>query len=338
MTKETHKKTKVRGGLSLPRFVFVLVPEYSALSLVSALETLRAANQEQENVGISWRVLTLDGENVMSSLGTCVQVDGPLGSIASDEIVLVCGGVDVWKYCSRALLDWLRLQYRLGRDIGGLCTAAHVLARAGLVSGKKTSIHWENRDAFCEEFPEVELTERPFVLDGRLHSTAGGTASIDLILSLLARWGGQQLSNRVAARLNYNEISALQQAARVGSADFIGIQNPRLRPVLDLMMANLEEPVSNTKLTKCSGVSVRQLERLFQRYLGTSPKRFYTRLRLDRGHRLLLQSNLSITEISVACGFISSGHFAKVFVTRFGESPSQLRRRLGGFSDNYPSS
>lgn len=70
MTKETHKKTKVRGGLSLPRFVFVLVPEYSALSLVSALETLRAANQEQENVGISWRVLTLDGENVMSSLGT----------------------------------------------------------------------------------------------------------------------------------------------------------------------------------------------------------------------------------------------------------------------------
>ncbi|WP_421700972.1 GlxA family transcriptional regulator [Aliiroseovarius sp.] len=313
-------------GTSPLTFVFILVPDYSALSLISALETLRVANRGQERPPFAWQVLSVDGGPVASSLGAEMPVDGPLRDIGRREILLLVSGANVQAQASPTLMAWLRRQHRRGAQIGGLCTAAHLLAEAGLLRRAKATIHWENRHAFQESFPDVELSDQVFLAEGAVFSTAGGTASIDLILDLIAREQGQGLANLVAGRLNYHDIRFLQRSARVSMPGRIGIRHAKLRLVLDLMEAHLEEPVSPAALADHAGISVRQLERLFRRYLGCPPKRFYNQLRLQRAQDLLLQSKLSVTEVSIACGFNSITHFSKLFRERYGVSPTQVRR------------
>ena len=310
-------------------FVFVLVPDYSALSLISALETLRVANRGQAQPPFVWQVLSVDGGPVASSLGAEMPVDGPLRDLTRREIALLVSGANVQARADPALMGWLRRQHRRGAQIGGLCTAAHLLAEAGLLRRARATIHWENRHAFQESFPEVELSDQVFLAEEGVFSTAGGTASIDLMLELIARDQGQGLANLVAGRLNYHDIRFLQRTARVTMPGRIGIRHAKLRQVLDLMEAHLEDPLSPMVLADHAGISVRQLERLFRRYLGCPPKRFYNQLRLQRAQDLLLQSRMSVTEVSTACGFNSMTHFSKLFRERFGLSPTQVRREVG---------
>lgn len=307
------------------RFVFVLLDNFTLLSFASALECLRIANRMLDEKVYSWMLIGEGGNTVSCSAGTEFKLDADLIELEREDTILVCGGINVAKSTSKKLLSWLRREARKGMPLGGLCTAAYSLAKAGLLDGKRATIHWENQDSFIEEFEEVRLTKSVFVVDGNRLSTAGGTSSIDLMLKLIADDHGEDTANLVADQLIYNSIRTDQDTQRLSVPTRIGVRHPKLSQVIQKMEGAIEEPISPAALAKEVGMSTRQLERLFRRYLNRSPKRYYMELRLQKARNLLMQTDMSVINVALACGFASPSHFSKCYRAHYDTTPYRER-------------
>ena len=316
------------------RFVFVLMNQFTLLSFAGALDALRIANRQFDAPVYEWLILGEEGSAVSCSAGTGVAVNGELIELHRDDTLLVCGGLNVQQNTSKKLVAWLRREARRGVAMGALCTATYALARAGLLEGKRATIHWENHDSMREEFAGVELSKAVFVIDGKRMTTAGGTASIDLMLKLIAQDHGEQVANAVADQQIYTSIRTDQDSQRLSVPTRIGVRHPKLSAVVQMMEANIEEPISPSVLARDVGMSTRQLERLFRRYLNRSPKRYYMEMRLQKARNLLMQTDMSVINVALACGFASPSHFSKCYrahyqITPYREKGSQAAHPQG---------
>jgi len=307
------------------RFVFVLLPQFSLLSFAAALDCLRVANRMAGKTLYTWVTSAESGDTVGCSAGTRFHIDMPLGELGRDDVVLLCGGLDIQAAASKRLINWLHREARKGLTIGGLCTAAHVMARAGLLNGKRATIHWENQDSFAEEFHNVTLTKSVFVIDGNRMTTSGGTSSIDLMLRVIANDHGDELASAVADQMIYASIRTDQDTQRLSIPSRIGVRHPKLSQVIQMMEANIEEPISPAVLARDVGMSTRQLERLFRRYLNRSPKRYYMELRLQKARNLLMQTDMTVINVALACGFASPSHFSKCYRSHYQTTPYRER-------------
>ncbi|MCB1341524.1 MAG: GlxA family transcriptional regulator [Pseudooceanicola sp.] len=325
MREQRQVAKAVAPAVKTRQFVFVLVDNFTLLSFAAALESLRIANRMGEETLYTWKLVSEDGAPVRCSAGVVFQVDGDLGELTREDTILVCGGIDIQDATTKRLLNWLRREARKGLIVGGLCTAAFSLAKAGLLDNKKATIHWENADSFAEEFEEVQLTKSVFVIDGNRMTTAGGTSSIDLMLKLIADHQGEDLANAVADQLIYSSIRTDQDTQRLSVPTRIGVRHPKLSQVIQMMETNIEEPISPATLAKDVGMSTRQLERLFRRYLNRSPKRYYMELRLQKARNLLMQTDMSVINVALACGFASPSHFSKCYRAHYDTTPYRER-------------
>ncbi len=311
--------------VSTRNFVFLLLQNFSMMPFTAALEPLRLANRETGKDLYRWSLVSEGGQPATASNGVVVQVDSGLEELGRDDTLLVCGGVDVKAATTRTVLNWLRREARKGVVIGGLCTAAYTLAKAGLLDGRRCTIHWENHDGFEEDFPDVELSRAVYVIDGKRLSSAGGMSSLDLMLGVIASDHGQDLANVVADQLIYTSIRTDRDEQRLSIPTRIGVRHPKLASVLRMMEDNIEEPVSPAQLARDVGMSTRQLERLFRRYLDRSPKRYYMELRLQKARNLLLQTDMSVINVALACGFTSPSHFSKCYRAHYDITPYRER-------------
>ena len=307
------------------RFVFVLMEHFTLLSFSSALDALRIANRMSGKKLYDWTFIGESEDFVSCSAGTQFKLDNPLIELHRDDTILLCGGTEIQASTTKKLIGWLRREARRGLVIGGLCTAAYPMAKAGLLDEKKATIHWENQDSFAEEFLEVELTKTVFVCDGNRYTTAGGTSSIDLLLKIIADDHGEELANAVADQMIYSSIRTDQDTQRLSVPTRIGVRHPKLSKVIQMMEINIEEPISPSVLAKDVGMSTRQLERLFRRYLDRSPKRYYMELRLQKARNLLMQTDMSVINVALACGFASPSHFSKCYRAHYDTTPYRER-------------
>jgi transcriptional regulator GlxA family with amidase domain len=316
-------------GARQRRFVFVLLNRFTLLCFASAVEALRIANRMSGKTLYSWRVIGEGGQSVFCSAGIAFKLDGDLDEIPREDTIMVCGGLDVAQATTRRLLNWLRRESRHGAPVAGLCTAGYTLAKAGLLDGRRATIHWEHHDSFIEDFENVELTKSVFVMDGNRYTTAGGTAAIDLMLKIIADDHGEELAGAVADQMIYTTIRTDQDTQRLSVPSRIGVRHPRLAQVIQMMEANIEEPISPATLARQVGMSTRQLERLFRRYLNRSPKRYYMELRLQKARNLLMQTDMSVINVALACGFTSPSHFSKCYRAQYGVTPYRERGAQG---------
>jgi len=311
------------------RFIFVLLDQFTMLCFSSAVEALRIANRMSGKELYAWTLSGEGGEYANCSAGITYRLDSDLEEVGRDDVILLCGGIDVQAATTKRVLSWIRREARKGPVIGGLCTAGYTLAKAGLLDGKRATIHWENQDSFTEEFDEVHLTKSVFVIDGNRITTAGGTASIDLMLKLIADDHGEDLANLVADQLIYTSIRTDQDTQRLSIPTRIGVRHPKLGQVIRMMEQNIEEPISPSVLAQDVGMSTRQLERLFRRYLNRSPKRYYMELRLGKARNLLMQTDMSVINVALACGFASPSHFSKCYRAHYNTTPYRERGTQG---------
>ena len=307
------------------RFVFVLMEEFTMLCFCAAVESLRIANRMSGQELYEWTIQSESGDPVTSSAGATFAVDRALDGLRRDDTAFLCGGVNVQRNTSKQLLSWVRREVRKGATFGGLCTAAYTLAKAGILDNRQATIHWENQDGFAEEFEDIELTKSVFVIDRNVITTAGGTASIDLMLKIIAEDYGEELANAVADQLIYSSIRTDQDTQRLSVPSRIGVRHPKLSVVIQIMEKNIEEPISPSILAQDVGMSTRQLERLFRRYLNRSPKRYYMELRLQKARNLLMQTDMSVINVALACGFASPSHFSKCYRSHYNTTPYRER-------------
>ncbi|MEM8740219.1 MAG: GlxA family transcriptional regulator [Pseudomonadota bacterium] len=307
------------------RFIFLVLENATLLSFSCAIEPLRIANRVAGRVLYKWMVAAEERGGVFFSNGLQVVPDMGLDELDRDDTLLVCGGVKVQSSSTKTVLNWLRREARRGVMLGGVCTGAYAVARAGLFEGRSCTIHWENRDAFAEAFPDVWLTDRIYVIDGNRCSSAGGSASTDLILRMISDEHGPDLAAQVADQMIYTTVRTERDEQRLSIPTRIGVRHPKLAAVIRLMEQKIEEPESPSELATHVGISTRQLERLFRRYLNRSPKRYYMELRLQKARHLLLQTDMSVINVALACGFTSPSHFSKCYRTYFNTTPYRER-------------
>jgi transcriptional regulator GlxA family with amidase domain len=317
-------------------YTFLLCPAFSMTAFAAAVEPLRVANRSARRQVYEWRVVSEDGAPVEASNGIAVRVDGALPEIPRGGSIVVCGGLRLEAAASRPVITWLRREARRGARLGAVCTGAYVLARAGLLQGRRCTIHWENLAAFTEDFPEVRVENLLYVLEDGVFTCAGGTAATDMMLHLIAGEHGPDLASQVADTLLHVPVRGEGDEQRLSVPARIGVRHPKLIEIIQTMEKNLEEPISPVDLARDAGMSTRQLERLFRRYLNRSPKRYYMEMRLEKARGLLLQTDLSVINVALACGFTSPSHFSKCYRAHFGRTPYRERgapRGADGFAE-----
>jgi transcriptional regulator GlxA family with amidase domain len=312
--------------------VFFLIPEFTMVAFATALEPLRIANRMLGYEAYRWRLASVDGNPVLASNGVLCAVNTSLeeerrkmSGPDRPSMVIVCSGVNVEGYQNKTAFAWLREEYNRGVAIGGLCTGAHVLASAGLLSGKRCAIHWENLPGFQEAFPKANVFADLFEVDQNVYTCAGGTAALDMMLKLIGDDFDDGLVNRVCEQVLTDRVRSPTDRQRLPLRARLGVQNSKVLTIIELMEANLSEPLSLIEIADHVGLSRRQIERLFRQEMGRSPARYYLEIRLDRARHLLIQSGMPVVEVAVACGFVSASHFSKCYRELYARSPQQER-------------
>jgi AraC family transcriptional regulator, glycine betaine-responsive activator len=306
-------------------YAFLLLERFTLLAFAAAIEPLRLANRASGQAFYSWSLVSPTGADVTCSNGTRVAVGSAMADLPKDAVVMVCGGLDVARATTPAIIAWLRKRARYGNVIGGVCTGAYALAKAGLLDDKRATIHWENHSGLAEEFPAIDLSRSVFAIDAGRVTSAGGMAALDLMLTLIANDHGSGLANSVADQVIYAGIRTNRDTQRLSIPARIGVRHPKLARVIEIMETHIEDPISPADLAEQVDMSTRQLERLFRRYLDRSPKRYYTELRLERARHLLMQTDMSVINVALATGFTSPSHFSKCYRAYYQTTPYRER-------------
>lgn len=304
---------------------FLLLPRFPLLSFTAAIEPLRSANRMSGRELYSWEILSTGDDPVVSSSGISLLPDRHIERIATIPTVIVCAGIDPQNYREKKTLSALRRFARHGSEIGGISGGAYVLARAGLLDGYRCTIHWEYLTAFAEEFPHINVSTKLYEVDRPIFTSAGSGATLDMMLHLIANQHGHDLSTAVAEQFSHLGSNDPDAPQRMPIRRRLRISHPRLIAIIEQMEANLEDPIGRDNLADSVGLSVRQVERLFMKYLNVTPARYYMELRLKRAQMLLSQTAMSILDISVACGFVSASHFSKSYREMFDRPPRRER-------------
>jgi len=309
---------------------FLLVPNFSMLAFSSSIEPLRMANQLAGETLYDISVLGATRDPVSASNGIAIAPDKLLEQAINFDAVFVCAGNLIQHSADPHVVNWLRAAGKREMILGAVCTGTYVLAKADVLDGRRCTIHWENMASAREEFPQLVISPELFEIDDDRYTSAGGTAPLDMFLHEIRNVHGNDLASAITEQFMCDRIRDKHDRQRVPLTQRIGTNQPKLAEAVQLMEANIEEPMTLDELSQHVGLSRRQLERLFQRYLHCVPTRYYLELRLERARQLLLQTSMPIVDIALACGFISAPHFSKCYRDTFGLPPRDERRKAAG--------
>ncbi|RED48545.1 GlxA family transcriptional regulator [Aestuariispira insulae] len=317
---------KQDGDESVDIVNLFLVPNFSMIAFTSLVEPMRLANMIANKTLYRWRIISRDGLPVPSSAGIEVSPELSAPELERPSNIVVCSGIDAHIYQDALTFGWLRRWAREGSHVGAICTGAHILAHAGLLNGYRCTIHWANLDSFVEEFPDIDVRAELYETDRDRFTCAGGIAALDMMLSEMTKKHGPELAAAVSEQFMHERIREGHDDQRLPLQARLRVSHPKLIRAIAEMEKHTEEALSRDEIAQRVGLSRRQLERLFRRYLSTSPARYYLKLRLNRARTLLTQTTMPVTEVAFASGFTSASHFSKCYRDMFGRTPRAERR------------
>ncbi len=307
------------------RFVFVLIPRFNMMALTATLEPLRVANYLGGRTLYDWTFVSPGGGSVVASNGMMIDTQPLSDDIQKPDTIFICGSWDCEHYENRELFAWLRRYSRFGVRLGAMDIGVYILARAGLLNGYRATVLWYCLRAFAEAFPETDVVEQLFVEDRDRITIAGGTAGMDVMLNDISGRFDPQLAREIADHVLHYPIRMSENAQRNVVSGRHEIMHSVVRAAIQIMENNVEEPLSIPEIANRVHVNQRKLERLFHRHIGRSAIGYYRVLRLQHALVLLTNTDLSIREVSVACGYSSLSHFAKSFAAQYGKRPRECR-------------
>src|SRR5699024_121762 len=304
---------------------FLLVPDFSMLAFMASVCPLRLANHMTGKQLFAWQVLSLDGEPVTASNGMTVVADAAYDRVEQLPMLFVCASFDPERFADRHLLTWLRRMAAYKTVLGAIDSGCYLLARARLLDGYRVTLHWESVAPFSEAFPDIQVTQELFEIDRNRLTCAGGTAALDMMLNMIARRHNQKLAVAVSEQFIQDRIRDHSDHQRMQLCTRLGVYNAHVLRVVERMENNIARPLSATRLARDTGISLRQLERLFTSQLDDTPQSYYLKLRLNHARQLLRHTDMQVIAVALACGFGSAAPFSRAYKTHFGRTPRQDR-------------
>ena len=324
------------GGPPRPalRVGFLLAHNFTLSALSLFVDTLRLAADEGDRsrpIRCAWSIMGATSETVRSSCGLSVVRTAPLTDpLSFDYVVMVGGLLHGGEQVDEATVRYLKRAAADGVPLIGVCTGSFILARAGLMDGRRCCVSWYHVPDFEAAFPgRRPVADQLFLADGDRITCSGGSGVADLAAFLVSRHVGPaaaQKSLHVLQLQHARQGTDAQPHPQIGD----GSGDDRVRRALLLMEQNISEPLSVDAVAGRLGLSSRQLERLFQAAMGSKPGQVYRRLRLAHARWLLSHTGKSVTTVSVEAGFCDGAHFARCFRSEYGVAPSRARGSAGG--------
>jgi transcriptional regulator GlxA family with amidase domain len=313
-----------KNDLTIYNVGILLIDGFALMSYSSVVEPLRAANLLADATLYNISHISITSETATSSGGAIIPTD-PLSEEARFDLVLVVAGGYPAEFQNPQVFQWLRKRALHGVVLGGVSGGPVILAAAGVMERRRMTVHWEHIEALREFNPNLMLERSLYVIDRDRITCAGGVAPLDMMHILISEHHGPTFARQVSDWFMHTEVRPAGGPQRAGIAERYETTNPQIVLSIEAMENHLAEPLSLQHLARISGIGPRQLNRIFRGKLGLTTMEVYRGLRLDKGHSLLSQSTLSITEIAMATGFTSSAHFSTAFSTKYGLRPSAVR-------------
>jgi AraC family carnitine catabolism transcriptional activator len=303
-----------------------LFPGFSLLGMLNFTEALRSANMFSGQLRYSWDLLSPDGQPLVASNGMTLNPTGAFDHRQAD-MWLVHAAFGYERFYGSSLRGSLHNAQRKGSVIAGSDLGPFLLAKWGLLTDRKATTHWTAIEAFKEEFPEVNVRTELFMIDGDRWTCAGAAAMADFAIFMINQREGQAMADQVKNWLIHDRaVVNVQTDGREHPG--VRFAPPEISKAIEIMSANICEPLSIPEIAELINTSARTLERAFVRHTGHSPKSFYVGMRLQRARSLLQNTEICVTEIAVSSGFNSAQHFSASYASRFGRSPSADRAEI----------
>ncbi|MBB2970342.1 GlxA family transcriptional regulator [Mesorhizobium sp. RMAD-H1] len=311
-----------------PKALDVTVLIFSGASLMcvaSTIDPMRAANRVSGGTLFRWRIVSLDGQPAITTCGLPIAVSGSFDASEKADMLLVVGGFGAADIARTTFTAHLRRAVHNYRMIGGIEAGSWLLGRAGLLSGRKATTHWEDMEEFTAAFPESDVRPDRYVIDGPVFTSGGASPTFDLMLHLIRSRFGMSVALDVASVFIYDEAHASSDAQPLVSLGRLDDVHPKLAVAIRLMESHIDAPLTVAAIARRCGLSARSLEKIFLKAVGEGPGRYYLRLRLKMARRLITDTKSPLADIAARTGFSSAAAFTRTFRQFEGRPPSALR-------------
>ena len=303
---------------------FLVVDGFSMMCFANAVEPLRAANMILGERLFQRRIITPDGRLVNSSSNLSLLADSAASGKFSLDWLFVISSYDYQKFLGKELLSAIRRLARPATIVAGLDTGSWLLAAAGLLDQHRATMHWQELALFAESFKHVNVSDQRYVIDRRRASAGGATATLDLMLELIRLRCGDSLFFDVRNLFLYDVNHPSDR--RQQRYSLLVRRVPKLYKAISMMEQSIEFPLSISDIARQTPISLRTLNRLFKQHMGQTPGQYYLQLRLKSARRLIAETQLSMTEVALRCGFNSPQAFSRAFRAKFSTFPKDFRR------------
>jgi transcriptional regulator GlxA family with amidase domain len=226
------------------------------------------------------------------------------------------------------VLKLLKKFDKQGVNLGSISSGSFLLARASLLDDCRCTIHWENIPVFKEIYPHLDVKFTLYEINNKRFTCSGGTAALDMMLKLIENQHGRVLAQEISQQFQHDRIRTDIDSQQMADRIDLAMSAPKLIDVISLMESNIESPLLLPSIAEQCNVSLRQIERLFHKYRGVTPSQYYLSLRLLHGKQLLLNTNRSVIDISIATGFETQSYFTACYRRYFGSSPRNHRSQI----------
>jgi AraC family transcriptional regulator, glycine betaine-responsive activator len=325
LSSQTYNQSTSFNLRGIRKIGVVLVEGYALISLAATVEPLRAANILSKGTLYEVTYISVAGDRAMSSAGVSIEAINIRQAPTDFDLVFLVAGGNPIQYENVELARYLKRLSRQNVPLGGISGAPAILARYGLMRHRRFTIHWEHFESLKEMSEDFNLEKSLYVIDRDRYTSAGGTATFDLLINIISKDHGRVLARQVSDWFMHTELRVSEAPQKAGLEQKYNIHHPAALAAVELMHNNLAERLSLEQIAGRAHISARQLNRIFVQTLNMSVMEFYRQISLDRAAQLLQQTVLPISEVALATGFSNASHFTKAFQVRFETTPKTMR-------------